>query len=83
MTFSLMGQEGTKGDFEACGVCVCVSVRACVYGRKIQSSLNASKRVFDLGLYLCFRCVLTSPVSKERLFYSVLLLSFMLIKLHV
>lgn len=41
-----MGQEGTKGDFEACGVWVCVCVCVC-----------ASKHVFDLGLYLCFRCV--------------------------
>lgn len=56
MTFSLMGQEGTKGDFEA--GCACVSMCAC--GRHIRSGLNASKHVFDLVLYLCFRCVLTS-----------------------
>lgn len=68
VTFSLMGQEGTKGDFEACGVC----------GRR---TLNASKRVFDLGLYLCASGVF-SLVSKERLFF--LLCCFRLfIKLHV
>lgn len=64
VTLSLMGQEGTKGDFGACGVCLCVR------GRKMLQSL-----CFYLGLYLCFRCVLTSLQGQAFLFCFLLLFS--------
>lgn len=72
VTLSFMGQVGTKGDFEACGVWVCAYVCVC-----------ASKRAFDLGLYLCFRCVLSSLQGEA--FFWLLFCSvppFMLIKPH-
>lgn len=47
----------------------------------------ASKRVFDLGLYLCFRCVLSSSLQGKAFFFlflnTELLLPFMLSKPYV
>ncbi len=57
VTFSLMGQEGTKGDFEACvSVCVCVGV-------------YALQRMFLIWVCTCASGVF-SAFSEERLFYS-------------
>lgn len=74
VTFSLMGQEGTKGDFDACGVGVYVCICVCV-GVKCWAASMLQSLCFDLGLYLCFRCVLTSLQGEAFLFCFLLLFS--------
>ena len=79
--FSLMGQDGTKGDFEAVSVCVCVCVCVCVrvcvcvcVRVRVRVRVGVKFRAASMlqSMFLIWVCTCVSgvflPVSKERLF---------------